>query len=305
LSEAISGGENMKFYIIRNYLRISLSLVTVLIFLFLFLLLQGCFKDVVGPMMDDVAATLSTNKKIYNVGEDIEMTIVLRNKTDEPVSLTFNSGKNYDFIVKKLPENKEVWRWSNGKFFTEVLMSITLNPLERKTFVFKWDQKDNDSKKIESGTYKIEALIASNPEVFTNSIKIKIEDVKLTSEFETISKGTQSGYNKRDSLVIKDPVEWEKIWSLHTSNLDQIPRIPTVDFNTDMVIAIFRGEFPTSGYLTEIAQISESNDKIEVTVTETDDVKGMVLDVLTYPYHIVKVKKSDLPVSFVYSKVER
>ncbi|MDQ1329264.1 MAG: Protease complex subunit PrcB family protein [Candidatus Poribacteria bacterium] len=277
----------------------------VVIFPFVLLLLQGCIKDVVGPIMNDVLAILSTDKKIYKVGEEIEMTIVLHNRTDEPVNLTFNSGKNYDFIVKKLPENKEVWRWSEGKFFTEALMSMMLDPGERKTFVFKWNQKDNDSKKIESGTYKVEALIASNPEIFANSVKIKIEDVKLDSEFETITKGTQSGYNKRDSLVIKDQAEWEKIWNLHTSNLDQIPRVPKVDFNTDMVIAIFRGEFRTSGYLTEITQINESNDKIEVTVTETDEVKGMVLDVLTYPYHIIKVKKSDLPVNFIYNKVER
>ena len=295
----------MKFSIRKIYLKIALLLVAVVIFPSLFLLLQGCFKDVIGPMMDDVVATLSTNKKIYKVGEDIEMTIVLQNRTDEPVNLTFNSGKNYDFIVKKLPENKEVWRWSEGKFFTEALMSMMLDPGERKTFVFKWNQKNNDSKKIESGNYKVEALIASDPEVFANSVKIKIEDVKLDSEFETIAKGTQSGYNKRDSLVIKDQAEWEKIWNLHTSNLDQIPHVPEVDLNTDMVIAIFRGEFPTSGYLTEIAQINESNDKIEVIVTETDEVKGMVLDVLTYPYHIIKVKKSDLPVNFVYNKVER
>jgi len=70
-----------------------------------------------------------------------------------------------------------------------------------------------------------------------------------------------------------------------------------------MVIAIFRGEFRTSGFLTEITQINESNDKIEVTVTETDEVQGRVLDVLTYPYHIIKVKKSDLPVNFIYNSI--
>jgi len=295
----------MKIYVNKNYLKIAILLVTVVFFPSVLLLLQGCFENVIGPMMNDVVSTLSTDKKIYKVGEEIEMTIVLQNRTDEPVNLTFNSGKNYDFIVKKLPENKEVWRWSGGKFFTEALMSMMLDPGERKTFVFKWNQKDNDSKKIEFGTYKVEALIASDPEVFANSVKIKIEDVKLDSEFETIAKGTQSGYNKHDSLVIKDQAEWEKIWSLHTSNLDQIPRVPEIDFKTYMVIAIFRGEFRTSGYLTEIAQINESNDKIEVTVTETDEVKGMVLDVLTYPYHIIKVKKSDLPVNFIYNKVER
>jgi hypothetical protein len=180
---------------------------------------------------------------------------------------------------------------------------MALDPWEKKTYVFKWNQNDNDSKQIEPVTYKIEALFKSNPEVFANSVWIRVEGTKQNSEFETIQKGTQSGYKERDSLVIKDQDEWEKVWSLHTSNLDQIPRIPKIDFNTEMVIAIFRGEYTTSGYYTEITKITESNEKIEVVVTETNDLKGMMLDVLTYPYHIVKLKRSDLPVNFTYKQI--
>ncbi|MEK7398156.1 MAG: protease complex subunit PrcB family protein, partial [Candidatus Poribacteria bacterium] len=165
--------------------------------------------------------------------------------------------------------------------------------------------KDRDSKSVEPGTYKIEALISSNPEVFANSYRIRIEGNKQELKSETIGIGTQSGYHKRSALVIKDNAEWEKIWNLHTSNLDQIPRIPAVDFKTEIVIAIFRGEFRTSGYATEITNITEFSDKIVVTVTETDENGGFVLDVLTYPFHIVKLKRSELPVEFVYKKVIR
>lgn len=291
-----------KFNFVRkSNLKIILPL-SVMIILAFILLIQGC-RDFIGPTMNDVIATLSTNKRIYSVGEEIEMTLVLRNRSDESVSLGFNDGQTYDFIIKKLPEDKEVWRWSEGKFFTEALWFIKLEPYEKKTYVFKWDQKDNESRQVESGTYKLEALISSEPEVFANSVRINIEDAKQSPEFETIDKGTQSGYNKRASLVIKDQAEWENVWNLHTSNLDQIPRVPKVDFNTDMVIAIFRGEFPSSGFYTEITNITESKDKIEVTVTETNDLKGMLLDVMTYPYHIVKLRRSDLPVEFTYKIV--
>jgi len=274
-----------------------------LVILAFILLIQGCFRDFIGPTMNDVIATLSANKRTYSVGEEIEMTLVLQNRSDESVNLGFNDGQTYDFIVKKLPEDKEVWRWSEGKFFTEALWFMKLDPYERKTYVFKWDQKDSESKQVESGTYKLEALISSEPEVFANSVRINIEDVKQSPEFETIDKGTQSGYHKRGSLVIKDQAGWENVWNLHTSNLDQIPHVPEVDFNTDMVIAIFRGEFPSSGFYTEITNIAESKDKLEVTVTETNDLQGMLLDVMTYPYHIVKLRRSDLPVEFTYKTV--
>jgi len=292
-----------KFNFVRkSNLKIILPL-SVMVILAFILLIQGCFRDFIGPTMNDVIATLSANKRTYSVGEEIEMTLVLQNRSDESVNLGFNDGQTYDFIVKKLPEDKEVWRWSEGKFFTEALWFMKLDPYERKTYVFKWDQKDSESRQVESGTYKLEALISSEPEVFANSVRINIEDVKQSPEFETIDKGTQSGYHKRASLVIKDQAEWEKVWNLHTSNLDQIPHVPEVDFKTDMVIAIFRGEFPSSGFYTEISNITESKDKIEVTVTETNDLKGMLLDVMTYPYHIVKLRRSDLPVEFTYKTV--
>ncbi len=267
--------------------------------------IQGCFKDIVGPVIEDVIATLTTNKKVYNVGEEIEMTIVIWNRSNDIVNLLFKNGQTYDFIVKKMPENKEVWRWSEGHFFTEAIWTMTLDPKERKAYVIKWDQKDNNSKPIEPGTYKIEAMITSDPEIFSNSTRIRIEGNKQVLKLDTIAIGTQSGYHKRDSIVIKDEKEWERIWSLHTSNLDQIPNVPKVNFETEMVIAVFRGEFPSSGFETEITNVIEFSDKIVVTVTETNHLGGMLLDVMTYPFHIAKIKRSELPVEFVYKTVIR
>lgn len=286
-------------------MKVKLIIPFIIIIAIISIFIQGCFKDIIGPTIEDVIAILTVNKKVYNIGEDVEMTIVVQNKSNELVDLLFKSGQTYDFIVKKMPENKEVWRWSEGHVFTQAIWTMFLDPRERKTFVIKWDQKDNNSKQVEPGTYKIEALITSDPEIFSNSIRIRIEGNKQVLKPETIDIGTQSGYHKRAEIVIKDENEWERIWNLHTSNLDQIPRIPKVDFKTEMVIAIFRGEFPSSGFETEITNITEFSDKIVVTVTETNHLGGMLLDVMTYPFHIVKIKRSELPVEFIYRTVIR
>ena len=79
-----------------------------------------------------------------------------------------------------------------------------------------------------------------------------------------------------------------------------MPLPPDVDFSSLMVIAVFRGEFPTGGYSTEIMEVTGSSGKITVTVDETDPGGGMALQVLTQPYHIIKLGKSHLPVEFVY-----
>jgi len=64
------------------------------------------------------------------------------------VNLTFNSGKNYDFIVKKLPEDKEVWRWSKGKIFTQALMSIMLDPGKEKLLSLSGIKKTTIPKRL-------------------------------------------------------------------------------------------------------------------------------------------------------------
>ncbi len=277
---------------------------TIIISIFSIVMIQGCFDDFVIPIgKDDFLANLTTNKKYYKIGEPVELTLVLQNITSKSQDLSFNSGQSYDFIVKELPSEKEIWRWSNDKVFTLAIWTMILDPWERKTYTFEWDQKDNESKQLVPGTYKIEAIITSNPQIFAASKKIVIEDSKSETEFETIDKGTQSGYQKRASIIIKDKDRWEEIWNLHSSNLDQIPHIPEIDFSKDMVIAIFRGEFPSSGFSTEVSSINEKDGRLEVVVTETDDIKGMVLDVITYPFHIIKIQKTDLPIEFEYRRV--
>ena len=90
----------------------------------------------------------------------------------------FNSGQTYDFIVKKVSDETEVWKWSDGRFFSFAFSEMVFDPLEIKTFKVIWDQIDSESKRAEPGTYKIEALISSEPEIFAIPMEI------VTEEFE-------------------------------------------------------------------------------------------------------------------------
>lgn len=60
------------------------------------------------------------------------------------------------------------------------------------------------------------------------------------------------------------------------------------------------GERPTGGYGVDIRSIVERGDKLVVTVKETaPDPDSMVLQMITYPYVLAAVEKTDLPVRFV------
>ena len=133
------------------------------------------------------------------------------------------------------------------------------------------------------------------------SCRSDLVSVKLN--FETIEEGYFSGFAQRASLVIKDEVKWSQVWNKHTSNHLPPPELPKVDFQHFMVIAVFRGQFSTSGYSTTINEVSRVLNRIIVLVVENDPSKNeLAFPVITHPYHIIMIEKVHLPVEFVYKR---
>ena len=122
--------------------------------------------------------------------------------------------------------------------------------------------------------------------------------------FETISKGSYSGHNERGDYVIKDSSELENLWGKMQSRVSPTPisaitDLPDVNFNDEMVIAVFQGTQSTGGYAIEITKIVEKKNSLEVFVKETSpSPDSMVTQAFTQPYHIVKVKRVDKEVVF-------
>ena len=133
---------------------------------------------------------------------------------------------------------------------------------------------------------------------FANSNTEKI----ISVSFSTIDKGFRSGIKERKLVVIKTEKEWEEFWRLHKKTFLTEQQIPPVDFKQEMVIAVFSGEKRTGGYGIEITRVEENLEKsrLEVFFLETHpSPKSMVTQALTQPYHIVKLKKVDIPVVFI------
>ncbi len=254
-------------------------------------------NDAYRKIPEDLEVTLSTDKTEYQFGDDIKMTLTVRNMSDEPVVLNFNDGQIYDFAVGELPGENEVWRWSSCRTFTQAAWSIVLAPEDRMTYSEVWNQSGKDLSQVKPGLYQIEANQLSEPELSAKPVQIRI----LEQQFETIDKGTFSGYTERCSFVITDKEKWSQVWSIHTSGMAPRPSLPEVDFLYHTVVAVFRGELPTVGYSTEVKQVRVLKDKITVAVTETDP-EGIAIITHTQPYHIAKLKSNALPVEFVFNQ---
>lgn len=59
------------------------------------------------------------------------------NAGDRPVELEFRSGQPAEFVVTS--DGEEVWRWSNGRMFTQALWSETVAPGDSVTYDGRWD----------------------------------------------------------------------------------------------------------------------------------------------------------------------
>ncbi len=118
--------------------------------------------------------------------------------------------------------------------------------------------------------------------------------------FETISRGIYSGHDERKDYVIRDLSGWGNLWDKVQSRVSPISDRPNVNFDDEMIIAVFRGIHSIGGYAIEITKIVEKENSVEVFVKETSpSPNSMVTQAFTQPYHIVKTKRVDKEVVFI------
>ena len=122
--------------------------------------------------------------------------------------------------------------------------------------------------------------------------------------FEVVDPGGGYDYEARANFTIRDAVTWESLWLDLYSGHYPIPEVPTVNFTSEMLIAVFQGERGSGGYSTNITRIIMTNAYYLVYVDEIHPGESCgTTTVMTYPYHIVKISDLplNLPVQFVYN----
>jgi len=133
-----------------------------------------------------------------------------------------------------------------------------------------------------------------------NKQKSSIEkESTVILKFETIEKGFFSGFTERKNWVIRTQEQWMELWGTHTSIRIPHPTPPPVDFGKEMILAVFTGQKPSGGFAVEITRVEKYENELVASFIEVrPPPDALVTQVLTQPYHIIKMKKSDLPVRF-------
>ncbi len=106
---------------------------------------------------------------------------------------------------------------------------------------------------------------------------------------ETIAQGDYSDHNNKSHYVYR--MDDDKS-GLDTSN---------IDFEKEMVLAVYMGPQTSGGYSTTIEKAVELDDKVEVYIRErTPEPDSMNTMAITTPYHAVKTERVDKKVEFKY-----
>jgi len=118
----------------------------------------------------------------------------------------------------------------------------------------------------------------------------------LAQGVTTVSKGDASEQQTARQITARTAAEWQAIWRAHAPD----SKTPAVDFSTRMVVGVFLGTKPSTGYDVEIVNTKEQGGALVVEYVVRQPKRGEVsADILTQPYHLVSVARHADPIRFV------
>lgn len=124
-------------------------------------------------VLGGIKLVLQTAKESYLVGEPVPLKFEITNTGSEAAQLTFPSGERFDFLVKH--DGQEIWRWSYGKQFIQVLTQLTLEPGQSITYEIEWPQVDNAGNSVPSGAYEAIALLTATEPLESAPLTVQIQ----------------------------------------------------------------------------------------------------------------------------------
>ena len=106
--------------------------------------------------------------------------------------------------------------------------------------------------------------------------------------------GQHSGIREQQLRLVRTQAEWLALWREHSSQQLPGPELPKIDFEGHMLVAVFLGERPTSGFGVQLQRVrSLAGPKgqaptLEALARETrPDPDTLQAQVITAPFHML------------------
>ena len=101
-------------------------------------------------------------------GETATFTIVVRNRTDKPVSIDFATGQRWDLAI--FHGTMQIWRYSNGMSWEESPHSISIHPDRPETFKLSWTSIDRVGMPLAQDVYRAQAMVMCSPRFMVSNM---------------------------------------------------------------------------------------------------------------------------------------
>jgi len=129
----------------------------------------------------DINLTVLTEKDSYKwITEPIEITMEITNNDEDRIALLrFPTTQLYDILIEK-SNGMNIYQWSEGKFFNQVITEILIMPGETARWYFSWNQRGHYFRFmplhiILPGIYKMKVILPTIDEEYQSETSIEIK----------------------------------------------------------------------------------------------------------------------------------
>ncbi|HXT72098.1 MAG TPA: protease complex subunit PrcB family protein [Vicinamibacterales bacterium] len=113
--------------------------------------------------------------------------------------------------------------------------------------------------------------------------------------FTTVAGGTASQIDEPRRVIVRTAEEFQALWKTHSS-----APLPKVDFTQSIVVGVFLGTRPTTGYGVAVTGVRRQGKSAIVEWQEfLPDKTKMLAQMLTSPFHLVAIPRDSAPVEFL------
>jgi hypothetical protein len=120
--------------------------------------------------------------------------------------------------------------------------------------------------------------------------------------FSVILSGSHSKADSFEVKLITNSKDWVKTWSIVAGGEEPLPKIPTIDFGSQYVIAAFMGSRNSSGYKIEIPSIEKMGQVLKVHVKKYET-PGM-LTIMTNPFTLIRLPRGNYKLEVIEETVQ-
>ncbi|MCU9615074.1 BsuPI-related putative proteinase inhibitor [Caldibacillus lycopersici] len=127
--------------------------------------------------------TFQPTLQLSKTDHAIAIDFTAENTSGNPITLSFTSGQEYDFLVYN-GNNELVYQWSKGRMFLQVIKEVTLENGDKINYKNTWNFVDNEGNVLPDGEYRIEFTVTAQVKSAEGKT-IKTNELTAATEINT------------------------------------------------------------------------------------------------------------------------